>query len=91
MYPARFKQHPRHLKNLQIPLPADGVSTERRPYYTLSEMQQIAEADFGDDWVLRRAQAMACLQFDSGMRGGALVTLPLQALDLTALTVRQEH
>ena len=30
VHPTRFKQHPRHLKNLQIPLPADGVSTERR-------------------------------------------------------------
>lgn len=86
----RFKHQPRHLKNLQARSEHSMLSTDRRPYYTLAEMKQVAAADFGDDWVLKRAQAMACLQYESGMRGGALVTLPLCALDLDNLTVRQD-
>jgi len=90
MRPKRFKQHPRHLKNLQVGPVVTRIDTTRRPYYTLDEMKQIAQADFSQDWVLQRAQAMACLQFNSGMRIGALVTLPLQGLNLEALTVRQD-
>ena len=42
-----------------------------------------------DDLALLRDQAAAALLFLSGMRGSAFVTLPISALDLENLTVRQ--
>ena len=88
-YPTQFKQRPRHLRNLTPPVQVGVASTDRRPYYTLDEVLKIAAADFSNDLILRRAQAVACLQFVSGMRSGALATLPLHALDLDNLKVDQ--
>ena len=42
-----------------------------------------------DDLALLRDQAAAALLFLSGMRGSAFVTLPISALDLENLTIRQ--
>ncbi len=89
-YPALFKQRARHLRNLSPPPMAGTASTDRRPYYTIDEVSKIANAEFGEDLILRRAQAAACLQFVSGMRSGALASLPLHALDLKALKVDQD-
>jgi integrase len=80
----------RHLKNLS----ANGAGVQsiaplRRPFYELDELLSIARMKTNGDWVLDRAQAAACLQFLSGMRVGALASLPLEALDLSNLRVHQ--
>jgi integrase len=54
----------------------------RSTHYTVSRLHTIPDT-------LLRDQAAAALLFLSGMRGSAFVTLPISALDLENLTVRQ--
>jgi integrase len=80
----------RHLKNLSASVVGIKTATDtRRPFYDLAELQTLAAARFDDELVLQRAQAAACLQFLSGMRVGALASLPLAAIDLPNRRVHQ--
>ncbi len=62
----------------------------QRDFYTLGEMRQLAAYDPKDDVVLARAQACACLQYLGGLRVDAVSSLPIGALDLSAMHVRQD-
>lgn len=59
-------------------------------FVTYDEMLKIANMEIDKkEVILRRDRAAACLLFLSGMRAGALVSLPLRALDLETRTVLQ--
>jgi site-specific recombinase XerD len=59
-------------------------------FVTLEETRQLfALPNPGHALALLRDQAACALLFVSGMRVGALATLPLAALDLGARTVKQ--
>ena len=61
-----------------------------RHYFTLDECRQIAAHDIpAGDLAMRRDQAAACLLFLSGMRVGALVTLPIACVNLASLAIQQ--
>lgn len=81
-------------------LPDRWVDTLRPPrmvgptpihvYVTLEEALQLAALPIDeDDLALRRDQAGAALLYVSGMRASALGSLPLQAIDVAARSVRQ--
>lgn len=66
----------------------DGV--QEHVYVSLDEVQQlIARPVSKDDLALQRDQAAVALLFVSGMRVGALCTLPIGVLDLPNRTVKQ--
>ena len=88
--------YPRELQNL----PLTWVDTLRLPrqarpiveniFVSEEEVKQLISLPSDlDNLALLRDQAAAALLFLSGMRGGALVTLPISAIDLENLTVRQ--
>lgn len=65
-------------------------STSENIFVSEHEVRQlIAYPSQPDDLALIRDQASAALLFLSGMRGSAFVTLPISALDLDNLSVRQ--
>ncbi len=67
-----------------IELPAEHV------FVTPGEVQQIIGFHVpAEDLALRRDQAAAALLFLSGMRASAFATLPIAAVDLSALTIKQ--
>jgi integrase len=81
-------------------LPIAWIDTLRPPrhtqpvhehvFVTLDEIRQIAAIEIPEDnLALRRDQAGAVMLFVSGMRAGALGSLPIEAVDLPNLTVRQ--
>ena len=88
----------RHLRNLKLDkahyltnaVPGVSIAEDRRPFYTLEELLQIAGLDLTGDLMLWRAQACACLEFAGGLRIGAVATLPLYAINLDTLRVRQD-
>jgi integrase len=55
---------------------------------TLDEVQAMARASVEETWE-RRIKAAASLLFLSGMRVGAFVSLPLEAIDLDQRTIKQ--
>jgi integrase len=89
MYPSEFKP----LSQLWI----DSLKPPRlselphdHEFVTIDEIREIAHLDLEDDQtILRRDQAAACLLFLSGMRAGAFVSLPIQALNLEERCVKQ--
>ncbi|NJM42598.1 MAG: hypothetical protein HC853_18575 [Anaerolineae bacterium] len=68
-----------------------GPAPEAQPCYEWEDVLKVAQLEVADDdlW-LRRAQAAFCLQAASAARAHALVTLPLKAIDLDGLWVRQD-
>lgn len=62
---------------------------QERELYTLEDVLAITEPSPDDGLRLKRDKAAAALLFLSGMRVGAFVTLPITALDLDQLSVRQ--
>ncbi len=59
-------------------------------YVTLEEVMQLAVVEIDEgDLALRRDQAGAALLYLSGMRGGALGSLPLEAVDVKERMIRQ--
>jgi len=59
-------------------------------FLTLEDMRQLTAFQISeDDLALRRDQAAAALLFLSGMRAGALCSLPIEALDVSGRSVRQ--
>jgi integrase len=66
------------------------VETVReRELYTLDEVLAIARPIPGDGLKVQRDKAAVAFLFLSGMRSGAFVTLPVLAVDLKELTVKQ--
>ena len=62
----------------------------QRQYFTLAECKRIAVLSLpADDLALRRDQAAACLLFLSGMRVGALVTLPSACVHVHEMSIQQ--
>jgi integrase len=88
--------YPRELKNLPN-LWIDTLRLVRQPqvsteniFVSVEEIKKlIAFPVEQGDLALLRDQAAAALLFLSGMRGGAFVTMPIDALDLQNLTIRQ--
>ena len=88
--------YPRELNNLPLAW-IDTMRMIRQPQITAENVfvsendvrQLIAYPVAQEDLALLRDQAATALLFLSGMRGGAFVTLPISALDLENLTVRQ--
>ncbi len=60
----------------------------RRVYWTIDEVRKIAALDAGT-LTEQREQAAILFMFLSGMRIGAFVTMPIEAVDLEARTVKQ--
>jgi integrase len=59
-------------------------------FVTIDEVKQLAALNVPEqDLALRRDQAAASMLFVSGMRSGALGSLPIEALDLANRTVKQ--
>lgn len=59
-------------------------------FVAYEEISKIANMKIqGKEVILRRDRAVACLLFLSGMRAGAMVSLPLKALDVELRTVQQ--
>jgi integrase len=59
-------------------------------FVTPDEVLQIARLKIpADDLATRRDQAAAVMLFLSGMRAGAFTTLPLEAVDIDGMRVRQ--
>lgn len=59
-------------------------------FVTLDEALQLAALEIEEDnLALRRDQAGAALLYVSGMRAGALGSLPLEAVDVTSRTIKQ--
>lgn len=65
-----------------------GVVHERE-LYTIEEVRALVVASPGDGLREKREKAAVALLFLSGMRVGAFVTLPISALDLVNLSVKQ--
>jgi site-specific recombinase XerC len=61
----------------------------RRELYTLDDVLALTEPLPGDTLRIKRDKAAVALLFLSGMRVGAFVTLPVLALDLEGLEVKQ--
>jgi site-specific recombinase XerC len=61
---------------------------QNREYYTLEHVQKIASLQL-DDLHLQRAQTAVCMLFLSGMRTGALASIPIHCVDVANLTLRQ--
>ena len=67
-----------------VQLPAEHV------FVIQDEVQRLGSVELpADDLALRRDQAGAVLLFLSGMRAGALGSLPISAVDMTHRTIRQ--
>ena len=60
-----------------------------REIYTLEEVLAITRASAADSLKEQRDKAAVALMFLSGMRVGAFVTLPIKALELDSLSVKQ--
>lgn len=59
-------------------------------FVSLEEVLQISRLEIPpDDLATRRDRAAAAMLFLTGMRGGAFTTLPLEAVDLKGLKIRQ--
>ena len=88
-YPREFRSLPETWLDTLRPARQPQVTAEN-VFVSEEEVRQLVHfpAD-PDDLALLRDQAAAAFLFLSGMRGGAFVTLPIQALDLKSLTVRQ--
>lgn len=80
-------------------LPADWIDTIRPPkmdvppkerkVVTLEMVRQLIAVPDGGDYRVLRIKAAAAFLFLSGMRATAFVSLPIEAVDLEKLTVRQ--
>jgi integrase len=88
--------YPRELGNLPM-LWIDTLRLIRQPqaatenvFVSVDEVKQLlAFPAEKDDLALIRDQAAAAMLFLSGMRGGAFTTLPIDAVDIENLTIRQ--
>jgi integrase len=70
--------------------PRKRNSRNEHVFVSLDEVLQIARLKIPpDDLATRRDQASAALLFLSGMRAGAFTTLPLEAVDLETMKIRQ--
>jgi integrase len=70
--------------------PGRTVETvQERELYTLDEVLTLAKPEEGDGLREQRDKAAIAFLFLSGMRVGAFATLPVMALDLDELTVKQ--
>ena len=93
VYPRLYKKvGMRELKGLRIPRRGVGVpAPEAQPCYELDDVLKVARhVVCKEDWWEWRAQATFCLQAISGARAHAICTLPLKAIDLDGLWMRQD-
>lgn len=78
------------IADLQAPKPEAGLGQRERIFVTEAETLQLAQMPLPeDDLVRRRDQAASAMLFLSGMRAGAFVTLPIEALDMTGHSIHQ--
>lgn len=78
---------PEWIESLRLGRFAETV--RERELYTIEEVQAIVRPALTDGLREQRDKAAVALMFLSGMRVGALVTLPIKALDLEHLAVKQ--
>jgi hypothetical protein len=65
-------------------------SRNEHVFVSLNEVLQIARLKIApDNLATRRDQSSAAMLFLSGMRAGAFTTLPLEAVDLQTMKIRQ--
>ncbi len=88
-YPAEMDSLPQlWIDSLRPPRIAEEPADHE--FVTLDEIKAIASLGVDDgDVIMQRDRAAACLLYVSGMRAGAFVSLPIQALDLGAGSVQQ--
>lgn len=88
-YPREFRDLP--MAWIDALRPPRGVRpSPDHQFVTLDEVKRLAALSVGeDDLVLQRDQAGAAMLFVSGMRAGALGSLPIEAVDITNRTVKQ--
>ena len=88
-HPKRFKSLPVVWIDTLRPSPGSVVSGEHE-YVTLEEAVHLATLPLGKDkQVLLRDQAAVAMLFVSGMRASAFSTLPIEAVDLSAMSIKQ--
>lgn len=88
-YPHEYKRLPQMWIDSLRP-PKTPEPPPNHEFVTYEEISKIANMKIDRrEVILRRDRAVACLLFLSGMRAGAMVSLPLKALDLEARTVQQ--
>lgn len=68
---------------------AEAETVQERELYTLEDVLALTRPAAGDSLKLKRDKATVALMFLSGIRVGALVTLPIQAVDLPGLAIKQ--
>jgi integrase len=89
-YPREYRDLPMAWIDALRPPRRAADDVQEHVYVSLDEVQQLIALPVSeDDLALRRDQAAAALLFVSGMRVGALCTLPIGALDLANRTVKQ--
>jgi integrase len=92
-YPGRFRPiSEAWIQSLQVRRSAGEQSRlKHHEYYTLEEVMQIIEMPAPETQSLRFKRDRAALAFlyISGMRGGAFVTLPLEAVDISNRRILQ--
>jgi len=88
-YPREFRGLPkRWIDTLRPPRSVEPAPSHE--FVTLDEALQLAALEIEEDnLALRRDQAGAALLYVSGMRAGALGSLPLEAVDVTGRTIKQ--
>ena len=88
-YPREFRGLPkRWIDTLRLPRSVEPAASHE--FVTLDEALQLAALEIEkDNLALRRDQAGAALLYVSGMRAGALGSLPLEAVDVTGRTIKQ--
>ena len=88
-YPREFNKLPLTWIDT-LRLPRQPQKTAENIFVSVAEIHQLLDRPAEDaDLAMIRDQAAAALLFVSGMRASALVTLPISALDLENLTIRQ--
>jgi len=91
-HPGRFRLSEAWIQSLQVRKSAGPQSRlKRHEFYTLDEVLKIIERPISDTPSLRYKRDKAALAFLylSGMRAGAFVTLPLEAVDIARKRILQ--
>jgi integrase len=88
-FPRKFRELPLSWVDVLRP-PRHVPSAREHIFVTLDEIKHLAGLEIPEDnLVLRRDQAGAVMLFVSGMRAGALGSLPIEAVDLPNRTIKQ--
>jgi integrase len=90
VYPSEFRSVTRAWIDTLVAPRRDGPPAPDHEFVTLEEAILLATLEIDEDnLALRRDRAGVSMLYLSGMRGGALASLPIEAVDVDAREVRQ--